>query len=108
MKALPFLYDPGASENDCNASWKPDIVMVCAGYDALLSDELASGRLTAEDYGNMTRILRDKIGHTLSSDVSKKTSNLVFGLEGGYQLKKDIIGGNLADAVVETVNALGF
>jgi len=106
-KALPFLHTPG-SENDSKVSWEPDIILVCAGYDALLSDELASSSLTAEDYGTMTRTLRNKIGHTILSDESKNTSKLLFGLEGGYQLRKDVKGGNLADAVVETVHALGF
>ena len=32
----------------------------------------------------------------------------MLGLEGGYQLKKETYGGNLADAVVETVKALGY
>lgn len=70
---------------------------MCAGYDALSSDELASCNLVAEDYGEMTRLLRQH----LSEDAK-----VIFGLEGGYQLKDGVPGGNLCDAVVETIKAL--
>lgn len=105
-QALPFIYSSG--DKDSTVCWEPDLVIVCAGYDALLSDELASCSLKAADYGKMAQLLRDKIGHSLSTEMSKKPSSLFFGLEGGYQLKTDNQGGNLADAVVETVKALGF
>eukprot|EP00979_Chaetoceros_neogracilis_P014339 scaffold4567_cov276-Chaetoceros_neogracile.AAC.22 len=58
-------------------------------YDALGSDELASCSLIAEDYGKMTAMLREHL------DVNAK---IVFGLEGGYQLRDNVPGGNLADA----------
>eukprot|EP00555_Chaetoceros_dichaeta_P003571 CAMPEP_0198252242 /NCGR_PEP_ID=MMETSP1447-20131203/2777_1 /TAXON_ID=420782 /ORGANISM="Chaetoceros dichaeta, Strain CCMP1751" /LENGTH=418 /DNA_ID=CAMNT_0043937421 /DNA_START=16 /DNA_END=1272 /DNA_ORIENTATION=+ len=106
-QVLPFVYSSGDDELDAPL-WEPDIVIVCAGYDALLSDELASCSLTAADYGKMTQLLRDKIGHGRSPGGLAKPPSLLFGLEGGYQLKKDTQGGNLADAVVETVKALGF
>ena len=66
--------------------------------DALGSDELASCSLIAEDYGKMTAMLRAHL------DVNAK---IVFGLEGGYQLRDNVPGGNLADAVLETIKALG-
>jgi acetoin utilization deacetylase AcuC-like enzyme len=84
-KALPFLRD-----------WQPSLIIVCAGYDALDSDELASVSLQAVDYGRMTRILRKELPST----------GLMFGLEGGYQLSQNAGGGNLADAVSETLKAL--
>jgi len=87
-KVLPFCQSP---------EWQPELVIVCAGYDALGSDELASCSLVANDYGKMTKLLREH----LSDDT-----RIVFGLEGGYQLKNDATGGNLADAVVETIQAL--
>lgn len=87
-KALPFVRTVG--------EWEPDLVIVCSGYDALDSDELASVSLQATDYGRMTRLLRD---HT-------QGAGLMLGMEGGYQLNKFAGGGNLADAVVETVKAL--
>jgi len=107
-QALPFIYSSGDDEVDAASLWDPDLVIVCAGYDALLSDELASCSLTAANFGKMTQLLRDKIGHRSPGAVMKPPPSLLFGLEGGYQLKKDAQGGNLADAVVETVKALGF
>jgi acetoin utilization deacetylase AcuC-like enzyme len=93
--ALPFV-----QEDD---SWEPNLVIVCAGYDALASDELASVSLTAPDYGRMTRLLQK---HVQRSRRNKRPAGIVLGLEGGYQLAEGAPGGNLADAVVETVRAL--
>ena len=90
--ALPFVQSP---------EWEPDLVIVCAGYDGLLSDELASMSLTAQDYGTMTRRLLEHL--QLNRD---KRPGIVLGLEGGYQLANGAAGGNLADAVLVTVQAL--
>lgn len=90
--ALDFLFT--AKE------WEPDLVIVCAGYDALDSDELASVSLNAKDYGRMTRALMDKIKE------QHKPCRIVLGLEGGYQLGKMAGGGNLQQALIETVKAL--
>jgi len=92
--ALPFV-------QSVNDSWEPDLVIVCAGYDALASDELASVSLTAPDYHKMTRALLKHL-----SVGREKRAGVVFGLEGGYQLTKGVPGGNLADAVLETVCAV--
>lgn len=91
--ALPFV----CTEDE----WEPDLVVVCAGYDALDSDELAGVNLVAKDYGEMTRLLLDQIGCS-----SNKHPGLVFGLEGGYQLREGVAGGNLSDALIETIKAL--
>ena len=88
-KVLPFC---------SSAEWQPDLVIVCAGYDALDSDELASCSLIAADYGKMTSMLREHLGGD---------GKIVLGLEGGYQLRDGVPGGNLGDAVVETIKALG-
>ena len=45
----------------------------------------------------MTAMLREHL------DVNAK---IVFGLEGGYQLRDNVPGGNVADAVLETKKAL--
>lgn len=92
--ALPFV----RSTVDASV-WEPDLVIVCAGYDGMASDELASVSLTAPDYWKMTRNLLDHLGR-------KKRTGVVFGLEGGYQLAEGMPGGNLADAVLETVRAV--
>uniref|UniRef100_A0A7S4JSA4 Histone deacetylase domain-containing protein n=1 Tax=Odontella aurita TaxID=265563 RepID=A0A7S4JSA4_9STRA len=88
--ALPFVRDE-------QGEWEPDLIIVSAGYDGLDSDELASTSLTAADYGTMARLLRERVG---------PDTKILIGLEGGYQLKEGAAGGNLADAVVETVRAL--
>jgi acetoin utilization deacetylase AcuC-like enzyme len=93
-KALDFVCKPG--------EWEPDLVIVCAGYDALDSDDLASVCLNAADYGRMASRLSDH----LSEASSNKRPALILGLEGGYQLSHMARGGGLQDAVVETVRAL--
>lgn len=87
--ALDFVVDD---------DWKPDLVIVCAGFDALSSDELASCSLTAADFGRMTRALRQRL--------EPQHTPLMLGLEGGYQLQDVGPTGNLPQAVVETVRAL--
>ena len=96
-EALDFLL---ANEEEEEDNWDPDLVIVCAGYDALDSEELASVSLNANDYGKMTRALLAKIRQ------SSKPTGLLLGLEGGYQLGHMAGGGNLQQAVVETVKAL--
>ena len=93
--ALPFL----CSSRDDN-DWEPDLIIICAGYDALDSDDLASVNLVAKDYGEMTRLLQEHVGH------SSKQPAIVLGLEGGYQLRDGVAGGNLSDALIETIKAL--
>lgn len=87
--ALKFVY---------NNDWTPDLIIVCAGFDALASDELASTSLNASNYGDMTRQLLQHVQATKPS--------IVFGLEGGYQLNEAGPSGNLPDAVLSTVQAL--
>lgn len=97
-KALDFCC--GNDDDDSGDDWHPDLVIVCAGYDALANDELASCSLTAADFGRMTRRLRERaVGPT-------KTAGIVLGLEGGYCVTDAGQSGNLADAVLETVRAL--
>lgn len=93
-QVLPFI----SSE-----SWRPDLVVVCAGYDALDSDELVSVFLQARDFGEMTRRL---VNH-LDDSMTAHRVPIVFGLEGGYQLGHRAGGGNMQQAVLETLLALG-
>jgi acetoin utilization deacetylase AcuC-like enzyme len=90
------LYEK-ALEFCCNESWQPDLIIVCAGYDALASDHLASTSLISEDYGRMVRRLREHVGNQVA---------IMFGLEGGYQLTDAGPSGSLSDAVLETVKAM--
>jgi acetoin utilization deacetylase AcuC-like enzyme len=82
--------------------WQPDVIIVCAGYDALASDELAGTSLTQDDYYQMTRLLLDRI-----QSLPMPRPKLMFGLEGGYQLREECGPcGNFPDAVVRTLQAL--
>lgn len=73
-KIMPFL------EN-----FKPDLLLVSAGYDANAADPLAGINLTPQDYGVFTQYCL-----TL-------TSKILFGLEGGYDLPA------LAQSVFSTI-----
>ena len=95
-QALPFVQ----STKGINL-WVPDLVIVCAGYDALANDDLASVCLRATDFGQMTAELLQHL-----SKGAQKMPAIMVGLEGGYHLGKSENGGNLGDAVVETIKAL--
>ena len=64
-RALPFLKEFDA-----------DVYIVCAGYDALASDELAQVSLLPENYESISRHIKRELG-----------SKILFGLEGGYNLR---------------------
>jgi acetoin utilization deacetylase AcuC-like enzyme len=63
-EAIPWLVE-----------FKPDILIVCAGYDALASDELSNLMLLPSDYGKIAKNLKDNFGN-----------KIVFGFEGGYNI----------------------
>ena len=67
---LPFLF-----HKDVHA---PDLVIVCAGYDALASDPMANVNLQPEDYYEITRLIKEHSGQV----------PVCFGLEGGYNLQE--------------------
>ena len=68
------------------SNFKPDLLIVSAGYDATASDPLASMTLAPSDFGTFT-------GYCLQI-----TRRIAFGLEGGYALKE------LAESVVATID----
>lgn len=65
-EAIPFLQE-----------WKPDILIVSAGYDALASDDLSNVMLHPSDYRIISQHLKDNFGE-----------KILFGLEGGYNIKE--------------------
>lgn len=73
-RVIPFL-----------TSFKPDILIVSAGYDANHQDPLADICLKPDDYGLLTTYLK------------QISSKLLLGLEGGYHLEA------LAQSVVATL-----
>ncbi|GAB4528265.1 MAG: histone deacetylase [Pleurocapsa sp.] len=73
-EVIPFL-----------SKFKPDLLIISAGYDANADDPLAEIALHPSDYALLTKY------------VLQITNNLLFGLEGGYHL------GALAKSVVATL-----
>ena len=82
--------------------WEPDLIIICAGYDALSNDELASVNLDAVDYGHMVQRLLQHISSESTRNVKPK---IMLGLEGGYKINGSGGSGNLPDAIIETVKA---
>ena len=62
-QALPFLKE-----------FHPELVIVCAGFDALMDDPLADINLVPLDY------------RMISEKISAEFGPVVFGMEGGYDL----------------------
>ncbi|MEZ5074415.1 MAG: histone deacetylase [Solirubrobacterales bacterium] len=94
---------PGSGENEfvglvehvvcpVGRSWRPDLIVVSAGYDAHVGDPLANCLLKEQDYGTMAAAVRD-----LGAEVG---APILVCLEGGYDQRA------LAASVLETVHAL--
>lgn len=74
-------------------AFKPDLILISAGFDSRIEDPLGQFRLTDEDFATLTRLL-------LEAAKTHCQSRLVSVLEGGYNLK------GLASAVTAHVQAL--
>jgi len=73
-------------------AWRPDLLMISAGYDAHVADPLANCMLRDQDYGSMAALVRD-LGEEIDAPV-------LVCLEGGYDQSA------LAGSVLETIHAL--
>jgi acetoin utilization deacetylase AcuC-like enzyme len=73
--------------------FKPDLVMISAGFDSRMGDPLGHFMLTDDDFTSLTRIMREIADEHC-------TGRIVSVLEGGYHLK------GLASAVTAHVGAL--
>jgi acetoin utilization deacetylase AcuC-like enzyme len=65
---------------DAAEKFKPDLVMLSAGFDSRLGDPLGQFRLTDEDYIDLTKVL-------LHIAAEHAEGRLVCVLEGGYNLR---------------------
>ncbi len=74
-------------------AFRPDFVLVSAGFDALAGDPLGGMALAPPDFGDLTRLVRG-----LAAEHARE--RLVLILEGGYRLDA------LAEAVEHTLRAL--
>jgi acetoin utilization deacetylase AcuC-like enzyme len=68
-----------AAIEDISAKFKPDLIMISAGFDGHLTDPLGQLRLEDEDYISMTRSLREWADEVCGGRI-------VSALEGGYNL----------------------
>ena len=73
--------------------YKPQLILVSAGYDAHWADSISSMQVTTEGYAKMAAILKN-----LADELCG--SKLVFALEGGYNVEA------LAESVDATLNLL--
>ena len=73
----------GATPQDAAACWEapPGLLLVCAGYDALESDPLATMSLRPEDFAAAVRMIVDEWGYP--------AERVALGLEGGYDLDSE-------------------
>lgn len=69
-KALPFLLER-----------QPQVLLICAGYDALDADPLATMTLCPHDYARAVRVICD--------EFSFPVERIALGLEGGYDLSME-------------------
>lgn len=60
--------------------FKPDLIMISAGFDSRIEDPLGHFRLTDEDFVNLTKVMLDVA-------AEHAEGRLVSMLEGGYNLK---------------------
>jgi acetoin utilization deacetylase AcuC-like enzyme len=90
--APPELYvdDLWAAIVAATDGWVPDLVLVSAGFDAMLGDPLGGFTLEPEHYAELTRRIRDRL----------RDAPVVGLLEGGY------VPARLADGVLAHVRAL--
>lgn len=85
--ALPFLIGPDAPP--------PALLLICAGYDMLSGDRLATMQCTPSDFGKSVRCI--------TCDFGFPRERIACGLEGGYDLDAET---GMPAAVVETCAAL--
>lgn len=64
---------------DINRNFKPDLIMISAGFDAHLTDPLGQLRLEDKDYAAMTKVLKNWADEACGGRI-------VSALEGGYNL----------------------
>lgn len=86
-----YLGDLWAAIVAATSEWRPDLVLVSAGFDAMLGDPLGGFTLEPEHYADLTLRLRERL----------PDAPLVGLLEGGY------IPSRLADGVLAHARALG-
>jgi acetoin utilization deacetylase AcuC-like enzyme len=75
------------------ATFKPDLIMISAGFDSRIDDPLGHFKLTDQDFATLTRLL-------MTAAQTHCQGRLISVLEGGYNLP------GLASAVTAHVEEL--
>ena len=99
-KALPFLLGGsggggGGGGGAGGDSSRPTVLLVCAGYDAMEADPLATMTLGPDDFRKSVAMIVD--------DFAFPRERIALGLEGGYSLDEDV---GMPAGVVATCDAL--
>ena len=71
-----YVRDLLAAVDAATGGWRPDLLLISAGFDSLAGDPLGGFTLEPEDMAFWTRALRERIG----------TAPVAAVLEGGYRL----------------------
>lgn len=90
LPAERYVADLWDAVATATAGWAPDVIVISAGFDAMLGDPLGGFTLEPGHYADLTHRLRERAPH----------APLVGVLEGGY------IPARLADGVAAHINAL--
>ena len=78
--------------------FQPNLIIICAGFDAHKNDPMAAAKLTAADFGTWTRAIM-----SLAADLESCHGRIISLLEGGYDTKAE---GGLVRSVEEHLKAL--
>ena len=78
--------------------FKPNVIIICAGFDAHKNDPMAAAKLTAADFGAWTRAIM-----SLAADLESCHGRIISLLEGGYDTEKT---NGLGKSVEEHLKAL--
>jgi acetoin utilization deacetylase AcuC-like enzyme len=91
LAPLRYLEDLWSAILEATSSWKPNLILISAGFDAMAGDPLGGFTLEPEHYAEWTRRLRDRLPET----------PILGMLEGGYAPAR------VAEGVLAHVRALG-
>ena len=67
--------------------FQPNLIIICAGFDAHKSDPMRNANLTAADFGTWTRAIL-----SLAADLESCHGRIISLLEGGYDTNKKTSG----------------